>query len=268
MAGKLVVIGGAEDQEKHCIILKTALGLCADDKPHVAVIASASAQPEEAGKDYEKTFSDLGAESVRILKVASREAAQDENSAAVLREADLFFLTGGDQLRLTSLLGGTSLLSGLRLRFREGAVIAGTSAGASAMSGTMIIGGNAESPPQRGRIEMSPGLGFLPGVLIDQHFAQRGRFGRLLAAAALNPDLLGLGIDEDTAVIVRDGRWLEVVGTYGVTVIDGALLIHTNVSEAAPRETLTLSPFYLHVLSHGSRFDLRRRQMVVQGEGA
>ncbi len=262
MAGELVVIGGAEDHERHCTILRKVLKLSGEEAPRVAVIAAASAEPEQAGQDYEHIFGELGAESVKVLKVTSRSGAQDSSAGAALQEAAVLFLTGGDQLRLTSVLGGTALFDKLQERFREGAVLAGTSAGASALSGTMIIGGSSEAPPQRGLIHMSAGLNFLPRVLIDQHFAQRGRFGRLLAAVALNPGYLGLGIDEDTAVVVREERWLEVVGSNGAVVVDGSSLAHTNVSETAPRETLTLSSFKLHVLANGSRFDLHHSRLV------
>jgi cyanophycinase len=269
MAGKLVVIGGAEDQDRHCTILKKVLVLSGEDKPRVVVIAAAAAEPEEAGQDYEKIFGDLGAASVRVLKLDSRRSAQETDAAALLQETAVVFLTGGDQLRLTSVLGGTELLSRLIERFNAaGLVLAGTSAGASVLSSTMIISGSAKAPPQRGLIHMSPGLGLLPGVLIDQHFAQRGRFGRLLAAVALNPSYLGLGIDEDTAVVVREKRLLEVVGSFGISVVDGSGLIHTNVSETAPSETLTLSAFHLHILAQGARFDLLRRRLVPPGEKA
>jgi cyanophycinase len=267
MAGKLVIIGGAEDQEQHCTILKTVIGLADDRKPRVAVIAAASTEPAEVGQDYERIFKELGAESVRVLKVASRDSAQDHSSTAVLQEAAVIFITGGDQLRLTSMLGGTALMEKMWDRYQNGAILAGTSAGASAMSGTMIIGGSAEQPPQRGLIQMSPGFGFLPHVLVDQHFAQRGRFGRLIAAVALNPGLLGMGIDEDTAVVVREGRWLDVVGSNGITIIDGSSLSHTNVTETAPRETLTLSALQVHVLAQGAGFDIQSLCLMSPGKG-
>ncbi|MEW5785099.1 MAG: cyanophycinase [Bacillota bacterium] len=263
MSGKLVIIGGAEDQERHCTILRTVLGLTGEANPRVAVIGAASTEPVETGQNYEQVFGELGAASVRLLTLSHRNSAQDESTAALLQEAAVIFITGGDQLRLTSILGGTALLRILQERFKQGAVLAGTSAGASAMSHTMIIGGSEKEPPQRGLIHMAPGLGFLPGVLVDQHFAQRGRFGRLLAAVALNPALLGIGIDEDTAVLVRENRWLEVVGSAGVTIVDGSSLVHTNVSETAPRETLTLSYFQLHSLARGARFDMQHRGVTV-----
>lgn len=268
MSGKLVIIGGAEDREKHCTILETVLGLSGENHPRVAVIAGASAEPVEIGQDYEQIFDKLGAESVQTLHISCRVDAQDPSSAAVLQEAAVVFITGGDQLRLTSVLGGTFLMETLWERYTGGTVVlAGTSAGASAMSGTMIIGGRSGQSPQRGLIQMSPGLGFLPQVLIDQHFVQRGRFGRLIAAVALNPGYLGLGIDEDTAAIVRDGRWLEVIGSFGTTIIDGSFLSQTNVSDTAPRETLTLSALQVHVLARGARFDLKQKILRTSDKG-
>lgn len=261
MAGKLVIIGGAEDRERHCTVLRGVLELSGEASPQVAVIAAASASPEETGEDYEKVFSELGAGAVRVLKLRSRVRAFEAGAEALIREAAVIFLTGGDQLRLTSTLGGTPLFDQLQARFRQRVVVAGTSAGASAISGTMIVGGSSRVPPQRGVIQMSPGLGLLPGVLIDQHFAQRGRFGRLMAAVALNPALLGLGVDEDTAAVVTEGRWLKVIGASGVTVVDGSPLQYSPVSETDPRETLSLSSFRIHILAAGARFDLAKREL-------
>ncbi|HHX87252.1 MAG TPA: cyanophycinase [Firmicutes bacterium] len=267
MPGKLVVIGGAEDRQRHCTILKTLLELSGEDNPEVAVISAASAKPQQSGKDYEKVFAELGSGSVRVLTLISRENAQQESAAAVIDESPVVFITGGDQLRLTSALGGTNLLRRLQSRFQtSNLILAGTSAGASALSTTMIVGGNSRTPPQRGVINLSPGLGFLSLALIDQHFSQRGRFGRLMAAVACNPSLLGLGIDEDTAVIISHSRWMTVIGTFGVTVIDGTGLQYAPVSETAPQETLTLSPFCLHILSRGSKFDLLQRRLIPPGE--
>ncbi|HOB86128.1 MAG TPA: cyanophycinase [Bacillota bacterium] len=263
MPGKIVVIGGAEDRKRRCTVLKSVLELSGEDNPRISVIAAASSTPEETGEDYEAVFGELGAASVRVLKLSSRESARDRAAIDSLQEASIIFLTGGDQLRLTGILGGTPLLEKLWSRFREGAIVAGTSAGASALSGTMINSGGSEAPPQRGHIYLSPGLGFLPQVIVDQHFSQRGRFGRLMAAVSFNPSLLGLGIDEDTAVVVTENRWLKVIGSSGVNVIDGAPLEYTNVYETAPRETLTLSAFRLHVLANGSQFDLQGKKLVV-----
>ncbi len=267
MSGKLVIIGGAEDRERHCTILRHVLELSGEANPQVAVIAAASASPEEAGEDYERVFSDLGARAVRVLKLRSRSRACEPETAALIQESAVIFLTGGDQLRLTSTLGGTPLFEELRARFRQRVVVAGTSAGASVLSGTMIVGGTSRLPPQRGVIQMSAGLDLLPGVLIDQHFAQRGRFGRLMTAVAFNPSLLGLGVDEDTAAVVTEGRWLKVIGAFGVTVVDGTPLRYSPVSETDPRETLTLSAFRIHVLAAAARFDLARKELLPTGEG-
>lgn len=266
MAGQLVIIGGAEEKKRHCTVLNKVLELSGESAPRVLVITAASANPASAGQDYEKVFSELGAGSVRVLELASRSSARDPAASALLQEASVIFISGGDQLRLTAIMGGTRLLQNLQDRFEEGAVLAGTSAGASALSSTMIIGGSSDIPPQRGQIDMAPGLGFLPGALIDQHFAQRGRFGRLMAAVALNPALIGLGIDEDTAAVVSEKRWLKVVGAYGITVIDGSTLDYANLSETSSRETLTLSSFRLHVLSEGARFDLLKGELIFPGE--
>jgi cyanophycinase len=198
---------------------------------------------------------------VAPLHVPSRAAARSPALVRAVRQASGVFFTGGDQLRITALLGGTPLERALRRAFRAGCLVAGTSAGASAASTTMIVGGQAEVAPQRSAIRLAPGLGLLPGVVVDQHFAERGRIGRLLAALAQNPRALGLGLDEDTAAEVRAGR-LRVLGSGAATVCDAAGTALTNVSETGPHRVLALSGVRLHVLPEGYGFDLRRRRAL------
>jgi cyanophycinase len=178
------------------------------------------------------------------------------------------FFTGGDQLRITSLLGGTEVDFALHEAYRKGTVIAGTSAGASVMSATMIIGGDEDSSPYQGSISMGPGMGLVHQVVIDQHFAQRGRLGRLVSAVAQQPAILGIGIDEDTAVIINSKNCMKVIGSQTVTVVDGNRCEHTNVSEAKPEQALALTAITVHILPGGYGFDLLdRRALVPEEEG-
>lgn len=258
--GNLVIIGGAEDKEGPCIILRRFLSLAGGKEARVAVLTTATERAEEVGSEYTRLFYRLGAAEVRHLDVADREAARTEAMVAALDRATGVFLTGGDQLRLTSILGGTPLAGALHAAVCRGAVLAGTSAGASAMSATMIVEGRDESAPRRSIIAMAPGLGFLKEVVVDQHFAERGRLGRLLAAIAENPYILGLGLDEDTAVICEPGGSFTVIGSGACTVVDGVGIRTSNISESAPGEPLVLTYVTLHVLPAGYTFDLKRRR--------
>ncbi|MCL6581943.1 MAG: cyanophycinase [Firmicutes bacterium] len=255
--GPLVIIGGAEDREG--AILRRFVELAGGSEAVVAVLATASDRPELPERAYEEAFRRLGARRVVTLRVSGREDAGRPEILDRAGEATGFFFTGGDQLRITSTIGGTLLDSLLHRRLRDGAVVAGTSAGASAMSETMIVEGPSDDAPKKCTIKMAPGMGFLEGTVVDQHFAQRGRLGRLLAAVAQNPKVLGLGVDEDTAAIVTPDDKLWVAGSQTVTVVDGRGILETNASESLPDEPLTLTGVVLHVLPRGWGFDLVTR---------
>lgn len=256
--GPLVIIGGAED--RHGRVLQKFVELAGGPQAVIAVLATASGEPEGAEKDYEQAFGRLGAKRVLTIRISTRQDAADEGNLDKAERATGFFFTGGDQLRITSTLGGTAFDSILHRKHREGAVIAGTSAGASAMSETMIVAGDSDDAPKKCTIKMAPGMGFLEGTVVDQHFAQRGRLGRLLAALAQNPKVLGLGVDEDTAVAVFPDRTLWVVGSQTVTILDGRTIRETNASESVPDEPLALTDVVLHVLPNGYGFDLATRR--------
>jgi cyanophycinase len=258
MSGTLVIIGGHEDREGEKVILREVARRT--DRRRLVVIGAASEEPEELFAEYRKAFADLGLKDVIPLDVRTREEALDEKFSEPLRGAGSVFFTGGDQLRLTSQLGGTPLLDAVKAIYSDGGVIAGTSAGASVQSDTMMVSGEGESSPKLGdSLRLAPGFGFLPGVIIDQHFAERGRMGRLLAAVAQNPASLGLGIDEDTAIVVERSRF-RVVGRGGVYVFDASTATFSNVAEAEADETLSVHDVALHALRAGDRFDLKPRR--------
>ncbi|HVL53660.1 MAG TPA: cyanophycinase, partial [Vitreimonas sp.] len=210
---------------------------------------------------YRDVFGDLGVKRVRTLHAMTRPQANDESAAQALRDASGVFLTGGNQLRLSSTIGGTRLADAILDRFRQAAVVAGTSAGASAMSSHMIAFGASGATPKQRMAQIAAGLGMLPGVIVDQHFQQRNRLGRLLSLIAQNPSLLGLGVDEDTAGVVGPDHVMEVIGRGSITVVDGAAS-ETDAWEIKGHRPLMISNVVLHSLPAGYRFDLRRRHRI------
>ncbi len=256
--GRLVIIGGAEDKERGCTILREVVELAGGRSARLLVLTVATHHPELVGNEYRRTFEQLGAAEVGVLDVATRLQADDHMLARMLADATGIFFTGGDQLRITSIIGGTEFYHQLHHAYRQGIVIAGTSAGASVMSSTMIVEGPGEEQPRPLASRLAPGFGLVPDVVIDQHFAQRGRLGRLLAAIAQNPYVLGIGIDENTAMLVH-GQEFSVIGAGTVTILDGRHVTISNTSEASPADALALADVRLHVLPTGYRFDLRSR---------
>ncbi|UBF29016.1 cyanophycinase [Kovacikia minuta CCNUW1] len=259
--GQLVIIGGAEDKEGECKILREFVRRAGGLQARVAVMTVATGLPGEVGAQYIDIFRRLGVEDVRVVDTDKREDASDPKAIETINQATGVFFTGGNQARITDLLKDTELDTALHQRFAEGIVIAGTSAGAAMMPDTMIVEGEAETNPRPEVARMDRGMGFLPGVIIDQHFAQRGRLGRLLSAAAQQPVVLGFGIDENTAIAVN-GSEVEVIGEGAVTVVDVANLTHNNVDELLKDEPLALCGVKLHILPHGYRFDLNTRSCV------
>ena len=260
--GDLVIIGGAEDKTGDCDILRHFYTLAGEREARVVVLSTASTDPD-AGEQYRQIFSDLGAAVVSVFAVQNREKANQLENSRAFAECTGIFFTGGDQLRITGILGGSLLGEALLQAHHAGVVIAGTSAGASAMSETMVIGGLDDATPKKENIRMAPGLGLLRDVVVDQHFAQRGRIGRLLSAVAHNPFIIGIGIDEDTAIIARQSGECEVIGSGTVTLIDGREAVDSNVSESSPDEPLVLTNVRLHILSRHYTFNISKRRILM-----
>lgn len=266
--GSLVIIGGNEDKTNECTILRKFIELAGGRQARIAILTTATELPREVGDEYRLLFTELGAASAGILYIANREAANDFHQVSEIEQATGIFFTGGDQLRLTSILGGSRVDKAIRRAYGKGAIIAGTSAGASVMSDTMIVGGDSSDTPKKSTISMAHGMDLLEDVVIDQHFAQRGRINRLLGAVAQNPYVLGVGVDEDTAVIVAPDGKMEVIGSQTVTVVDGKNIIHSNISESKPNESLAITNVMLHILPVGFGFDIRRRiPYLIQEDG-
>ena len=256
--GTVIIIGGAEDKVRDRVILNRFATLAGGRDATIAVISTASSLGAEAGERYRQIFTELGVAQVRPLHAMTRPKANDESAALAVRDATGVFLTGGNQLRLSSTIGGTRLADAMLERFRHGAVMAGTSAGASAMSSHMIAFGASGATPKHRMAQIAAGLGMLPGVIVDQHFQQRNRLGRLLSLIAQNPSLLGLGVDEDTAGVVGPDHVMEVIGRGSITVVEGSAT-ETHPWEIKGHKPLMISGVVLHSLPAGYRFDLRRR---------
>ena len=255
--GPLLIIGGHEDKDGDREILRALADLVKGDRLVIATIASK--EPEGYFDSYKEAFGALGLPDLIELYVEERSDSGAREALATLEGAAGVFFTGGDQLRISSLIGDTAVEKRILEIHAEGGVIAGTSAGASVMSETMLVKGpNAESY-RLGDLHMAPGLGLMRDVIIDQHFAERGRYGRLMGAVAHNPRLLGVGIDEDTALLVR-GRTGEVLGSGAVYVVDGECVTHSNVAEARSECALSIHDVRMHVLSSGDAFDFASRQ--------
>jgi cyanophycinase len=263
--GHLVIIGGAEDREDDKAVLSTVAELAGGKDGRIVVLTTASRQADEEpevarefAELYERAFTGCGVGEVRTLHIHDRRGANEPEHATAVRAATGVFMTGGDQSRLVSILGGSAVHRAMRAGFaRGGACIAGTSAGASAMSRHMPLGGPSEPVATKGMLPVAPGLGFLRNVVLDQHFSQRGRLARLLSVCAQNPFLLGVGIDEDTGLVVQPGVRLEVVGSGGVTVLDGRDMVYTNFNEVGRGEALAITDVRLHLLPTGFRFDVK-----------
>lgn len=262
IAGQLLIIGGAEDKEGECKILREFIRRSGGLQARIAVMTAATNLPGEVGSMYIDVFERLGAEKVQVVDTYNRDDSSDSRYLEIIDQATGIFFTGGDQTRITDLLKGTKLDEAIHRRYAEGSIIAGTSAGAAMMPRTMIVGGDSETNPRVEIVEMDPGMGFLPGVVIDQHFLQRGRLGRLLSAVAQKPHLLGIGIDENTALAVNDGEF-EVIGEGAITIVDLREITHNNLSDILKDEDLALCNVKLHILPHGYRFNLESRTPIV-----
>ncbi len=266
-AGAVLLIGGAEDKLKGRRILRRFVRLAGGASANVVVVSTASELGDTTTEAYRAIFADLGVASVTGLNPQERGEAEDPDVAAALATATGVFLTGGNQLRLTSVVAGTRLDSGLHLARDRGAVIAGTSAGASALAAYMLAFGESGASPRHGIVQLSAGLGLVPDVVVDQHFQQRTRLGRLLAAIGQSPSLIGLGLDEDTAAIVYADRSMEVLGRGSVTVVDGSRM-QADAHRLRRRRPMMVSGAILHSIPNGYWFDLRTRALLADEGGA
>jgi cyanophycinase len=263
-AGRLLVIGGAEDpDEKEMKILPHLVEMGGGRKARVVICSAPSEDPEEKIRVYGELFERIGVAEVIPAAIRLRTEAHDPAYREAAERATVVFFTGGDQLRLTSLMAGSEFCETVRGRlYEEGLVVGGTSAGAAALSSVMIIGGPSAGTVRRDDVQMAPGLGYWRDVVVDTHFNQRGRVNRLLAVAAQNPQVLGIGLDENTAVDCTPGHAFTVMGQGVVTIVDGRVT-HTNAAMVGRDRPLALTDSTVHVLPEGYRFDLAAKRPVM-----
>lgn len=259
--GYLMPIGGAEDKVSQRLILRRFVELSGGSLARIVIIPTASVAPAELGVNYCEIFDQLGACATYCLDIKNRREANDPTFVSVLQSATGIFMTGGDQVKLLSIIGGTLTDSLIQQRYQLGATIAGTSAGASAMSRIMIAFGRSGATPSQRMVQLAPGLGLTENIIIDQHFRQRDRLGRLTTAIAFNPALLGVGIDEDTSLLIKPDQTAEVIGSGCVTIVDGCDLEYSDIHVAKRHSPITVVGMKIQTLAHGHCFNLSSRSL-------
>jgi len=228
------------------------------------IITTASLIPEKVGEEYIKAFAQLDVNDVGVLHINNREQANNLENAARVKSADVIIFTGGDQLRLSSIFGGTIIHDILLSNYQnEKVVIAGTSAGAAASSKNMIYQGSSKDALLKGEVKITGGLGFIDGVIVDTHFVQRGRIGRLLYAAASNPGILGIGLGEDTGLYISEGNKMEAIGSGMVILVDGRTMADTNLTDVEMGQPVSIKNMIVHVMCDGDVYDLTEHQLTI-----
>ncbi|MAA77908.1 MAG: cyanophycinase [Deltaproteobacteria bacterium] len=262
--GYIIPIGGAEDKVQGKEILSRFWSLAGGKKSQIAIIPTAS-RLEDTGERYKTIFESMGGKGM-VLSIRDRSDAEKEEYNSILEEATGIFMTGGNQLRLSTILGGTRIATQIRRKNANGIPVAGTSAGAAFISEHMIAFGQEGSTPIAGKVTLAPGLGLSNRVIVDQHFRQRDRLGRLMTALAYNPFVQGIGLDEDTAAFINHQNEIEVVGEGALTIVDVADLEYSSMASAREGDTVELIGVKLHVISHGARYNLVTRKAIPGGK--
>jgi cyanophycinase len=262
--GWIVPIGGAENKENDRDILEHFVEVSGGESANIVVIPTAS-RLSETGPRYEKIFNELGADKVAVMDFDTRRDCQEPGRLQRIEEATGIFFTGGNQLRLTTLLGGTPVAKLIRSRNAHGVTVGGTSAGASILSEHMIAFGDEGSSVISGSVRLAPGLGLTNRFIIDQHFRQRDRLGRLMTALAYNPFAVGIGLDEDTAAFIGPDETVEVSGSGGVTIVDASEVTYSSVADSVEGQPVCVLGLRLHFLVAGATFNLHTRQASASG---
>ncbi len=263
--GPLVAIGGAEDKTAEAVILQRVMEMTEVEAPVVGVITTASSIPEEVFPSYAGVFGRLGAAETLDIRIRTRPEADDKRFVDMIDRCDIVFISGGDQMRLTNTLGGCKTLEAIRRRRAQGAVVAGTSAGAACQSTTMVYGGPSDDSLRKGAVKMSAGFGFVSGVIIDTHFLERGRFSRLMEVGATNPEYIGIGLGEDAAVLFEEG----VIRSFGpghVVIVDSSQITGSNVYDLHDGEAVSVSNVIMHALVDGYGYSLSDRRVLTPQE--
>ena len=256
--GFIIPIGGAEEKMRDADILGRFVSICGGKHARIAVIPTAS-ELDDTGSRYRRLFKKMGVRNARVLDYNDRRDCENAKGVDYLSDATGAFLTGGNQLRLSTTLGGTRVAQTLRRRNVDGLHIAGTSAGAAFIPEHMIAGGREGSTPSPDMVTLAPGLGLTNRIIVDQHFRERDRLGRLLTALAYNPFAIGIGLDEDTAAFIDPDDRIEVVGSGGISVVDPSHLEFSSMDSSHRDEPVSLIGIKMHILVAGGRFDLTTR---------
>jgi len=259
--GKLIAIGGAEDKASATSILERVLKCSHKSEPSVGVITTASGIPDEVFEGYREVFDRLGAGDVMDIRIRERKDAADKAKIEMIAQSDVIFISGGDQMRLTSIFGGSDALGAIRKRYEEGGVVAGTSAGAACQSTTMVYGGNAIDSLRKGAVRMSAGFGLIDKVIIDTHFLERGRFSRLMEVGATNPEYLGVGLGEDAAVLFG-GDTIHAFGPGHVILVDSSRITGSNVFELSDGEAVSVHNVLMHAMIDGDAYSMSERRIL------
>jgi cyanophycinase len=283
--GKLIAIGGNEDKGTEAepnfeqknnlnffglqILSRIVHEMSKQKDSRIEVITSASSIPDEVGTNYFYAFQKVGCNDVGVMHIKNREDANNPEFIERIRKCDGVMLTGGNQLRLSTIFGGTQFLKILHERLeKEAFVIAGTSAGAMAMSNTMIYQGSSAGALIKGEVKITTGLAFIKDVIIDSHFDKRGRFGRLAQAVSSNPSCIGIGLGEDTGVLITDNNHLEAIGSGLVVIVDGHDIHHSNIADLAEGSPISIENLIVHVMTRGNAYDLRERKFMPEMKAA
>ena len=261
--GILVAVGGKEDKENGLDVLRKIPELINNDNPIIEIITTASGWPNKTGEGYLNAFEKIGVINASVLHIKTRDDANNNEYLERIQKADIIFFSGGDQLKITSILGGSPILQEIRRKyFNEKCVIAGTSAGATAMPDTMIYGGESHEALCKGTVQMTGGVGLVKRMIIDSHFIKRGRFSRLMEIVSSNPGYIGLGLGEDTGVIIRNGHILEAIGNGLVVIFDGHGIKYSNISSLKDGEAIAVEGVLVHTLVKGHGFDTLTREYL------
>lgn len=260
--GYVIPIGGAEEKIDNPEILTKFVDLCGGKDAVITVIPTAS-QLDDTGERYQKIFEEIGVKKTYSLPINERSDAQNPDYVATLEKSTGIFVTGGNQLRLSTILGGTPIAQTIRQLNAQGVHYAGTSAGAAIVSQHMITGGNTGTVPTEGGVNLAPGMGLINTIVVDQHFNERNRLARLLSAVSYNPFLTGVGLDEDTAAFIDHNNVFTVVGSGAITLVDPSDIEHSSMAEARSGDALTLLNLKVHILASGARYDIAERKAYV-----
>ncbi|MDJ0714033.1 MAG: cyanophycinase [Prochloraceae cyanobacterium] len=259
----IMVIGGAEDKVHGREILSTFFARAGGTEAMLAIVPSASREPTLIGDRYQQIFEEMGAKKIEVLDIRDRAQSEDTYFQEYIENCTGVFLTGGDQLRLCGLLADTPLMDRMRKRVQLGEItIAGTSAGAAVMGHHMIAGGGSGESPNRALVDMAMGLAIIPEVIVDQHFHNRNRMARLLSAISVNPERLGVGIDEDTCAIFEQDEMLRVIGRGTVTIINAKEMSYTNQKQVSANDPLSIQNLRVHILCHGDAYNLQKDRPI------